>query len=360
MRKNWLYGFLALGLVMAACSWPTGPALTPTPPPTATPTALPTTATSTAPAVPTDTPIPVPPVIGPESAASLVSTVIDLSAGWQGDEPARRLAWPAPGEIDVIGPGGLLAVRIDEQTYDAPLPLNLDGIFYDAAPDGASLAAGSPGGPVTLYDLGGGPISVLDEPSAYGAAYSEDGGWLAVTSANEWAVTIYNARTGERITRLTGFETAAPVYGAMVAPGGKTVAWISRATLQFQDAVTGEMGARLGFEDFIGAAAFSLDGRTMAVYAASGLYLYNTDGEELARLEVSEPVRALAFSPDGKMLAAIYGGAVQLWDGRTLTPIAVLADPPGPFTLLSFSPDGRTLAALKEDKQLVLWKAAVE
>ncbi len=307
---------------------------------------------------PSETPVPTPAAqISAQNVPSLKTSTLDLSSVFSSEEYPRTLAWPSTGEVDIFTGQKVLLVQVDSLSYDAPAPLTVNGTLFAIAPDASALVAGNPGGQAAIYDLAGNPRFVLDEPSAYGADYSGDGQYVAVMSSSEWAVSVYSAASGQRITRLTGFETAAPVYSASIAPGGKTLAWMARATLHFQDVASGAMGVKVGFEDFIMASAFSTDGSKLAVYAAQAVHVFDcATGQETGKISVSEPVRALVFSPDGSLLAAAYGSGIQVWDAATLAPVANFAGQAGPFNTVSFSPDGRTLTAVNENRQLMVWQ----
>ncbi len=101
--------------------------------------------------------------------------------------------------------------------------------------------------------------------------YSDDGRYIVTTSDVEWKASIYDSSNGQPIASLTGFTTAAPGYGVIIAPGGEAAAWYARATLQFQDVASGEMHDAVHFEDFIGPILFTPDGQRLVLYAAGNL-----------------------------------------------------------------------------------------
>ena len=111
---------------------------------------------------------------------------------------------------------------------------------------------------------------------------------------------------------------------------------------------------------FVGAIAYSPDGRLLAVAGQRGqVTLWDArtlrPAGELSGLRTA--VLTLAFSPDGRRLAvaeigteqepgdpaSITGASVRVWDVRRRAPTAVRFETASPS--LTFSPDGSLLAA---------------
>jgi WD40 repeat protein len=102
------------------------------------------------------------------------------------------------------------------------------------------------------------------------------------------------------------------------------------------------------------------DGDTLAVAGTNrNVELRSLTGDRPSRTLANHPatVRAVAFSPDGRTLATITteDDAVRLWDIETGEPVASLAGHVDTPNAVAFSPDGRTLASAGADGVVALW-----
>jgi WD40 repeat protein len=324
-----------------------------------------------APAAPTDPAAPVGAVgertITLENLRRLTPQVLALP-----EYPERALL-PAPGTPG-MPPGATLLVQSGPNLYPVGLDLGGDGPITLGQPillplNGNTIAAFAPdassllvqeAGRLAVYRIDGSLVREIDVLDRTGwASYSPDGSALAITSQEAFETFVY-APDGS-ITKLVGFETAAPVYGAILGPEGKTLAWISRGSLQFHDvtAVQGGLGTRLDFTGFIGPAAFSPDGARLALDAEGELHLYRTaDGELLAQRTLDAPVSTLAFSPAGDILAANHGEGFQTWNAETLEPLAALPGGGSDTLWVGFSREGDALLTLHagtDEHELRVW-----
>ncbi len=125
-------------------------------------------------------------------------------------------------------------------------------------------------------------------------------------------------------------------------------------------------GAGNTFNNLIHAAAFSHDGKRLAV-AGSGksVALFDTSGPTVVERGVlpgiDQEVRSLTFSRDGTMLAlaGLDDQSVRLWDmsGNQPQERATLTAQRG--VSAAFSPDGKTLAILNQDGRVHRWDVSM-
>lgn len=302
------------------------------------------------------------PLITAQNAASLSEQTLKLA-----DYPLQLL-WPGPDaklpkglqsmpDLFALADGKLIPITLDPLRAGDPIALPVPGDPIAFAPGLTSVLSRLGDAAPSVYDFSGKLLYTLDVTSAYGAAYSADGKWLAVTTPNELSIILYDAATGKRKARLTGFQTAAPVYGGGVFPGGQTVYWISRATFALQDVASAKIDPTYRFMDFITSWEIAPDGKSLALSVESKLLLYPTGaGEPSAQVTLSQPLGALSFSPDGALLAGGYGATLQIWDAATLSPLASLPGPNTSTAQVHFSPDGRVIAAMHDDNLLGVWR----
>jgi hypothetical protein len=365
---------LCAGLALAACAAPNFPAAPTATQPSTQAAPSHTSSPRAEPATPTaaNTLTAVPPTLAPTAPPAASGVISAANAASLTGEPLtlpeypQHLAWvpvgaalppalsPAPDLFAWTNPT-FYPIRLNPPALGKPAVLNLQILVLAIAPDFSSLVA-SQSDRIGIYDLSGSLLHELEGPAPYGIGYSSDGKLLVATSQTEFATNLYDTASGQLVKKLTGFETAAPVYSAGLVPGNRTLYWIARARLVFQDVQSGQMGKELSYQDFIGPLAFSPDGARMALYVENKLFLYSVpDAQQLALMGTSQPLTSLAFSPDGSLLVGGYGPGLQFWDGTNLTPVASLAGPNTFTGIVSFSPDGKHIASLHENNILELW-----
>ena len=155
--------------------------------------------------------------------------------------------------------------------------------------------------------------------------FSPDGKQLAGVDGENFTVHIYAVPGGEEQRALAWTDHASPVlYDARFTPDWKTLAWVTRGTIQLMDVASEQFGSSLSHEDFVSAVAISPDSRLLASAAAGTLegnfvpaiFLWDlSTGEQIHALAQDQPVTSLAFSPDGRSLAILTSDNVlKLWE----------------------------------------------
>jgi len=353
-------------LALAGCDGGLLPGQDPTlPPPTVTATVvptltpMPTRTPKPAPSVtPTLAPAAPPPALGGEV---LNAENIQAAGQWLVKLPgfASRIFWPGGSRALLQMEGNLHEVALEPLGLGRQIALR-DGVL-DIAPDAATMLVQRGDGGLYILERSTDMETPVKFPVAYFAIYADDGKTVALGSTDQFQVTILDMATRQTVKTLVGFETAAPVYGAVPGPNGKTLAYFARATLQLQDIASGVMGAKLQYQDFINGFSFSPDGSWLLV-GAGGL---------LQAVEVSAPGRVKAvdltvpadtyigspvFSPDGKLAAAALGSSIGVWETATWTQVATLSLDEKSIRAIAFSPDGKVLAALGDPDVLSIWR----
>jgi WD40 repeat protein len=195
------------------------------------------------------------------------------------------------------------------------------------APDGATLAAFAPGGPVELWDTAGGKRRLtVHEPRPGSLSFMLLGKVDTLAAASGPDVKVWDAPGGAERVVHTGHKEVAAI--AMTGDG-KLLATVggADATGRLSDAATGkELAVLTGHTGLLRHLAFAPDGKTLVTEASdqSGK-LWDSDpasktfGKERGTLPGLKALNSLLrFSPDGKMLATLgERTALQVWDVAT-------------------------------------------
>jgi WD40 repeat protein len=257
------------------------------------------------------------------------------------------------------------------------------------APDGKRVATAS-GADHTIRiwnSTGGAPLLTIDIPCVQHSWLCpshhadllafEPGGKTLLCDDN-----VFDAASGRRIARLAGAALAVSADGKLLAGASDIHHGIGGAQVSVWQRTNGRETAHFapfaesGGLSQLTAAAFSTDGRILAVGAANynvepgepakeTVFLYDlAAGKLLRKLRPSIHRPAfLAFSPDGSLLAtsAFWDAPVQLWrvvDGSEVRKLSGHED----FNHgteerpMAFSPSGKFLASAGKNNTVVLWE----
>lgn len=225
------------------------------------------------------------------------------------------------------------------------------------------------------------PVDTILGNTVSSIAFSPDGK-LMVWGSKYYTTTVklWDLATSRRV------DTAKRQKVFAVSPdGGKMVTADDTCKIaELRDVATGKKIRNLKeYVTNVSAAAFSLDGKTVAVAGlqerdkgcASQIDLWGGDmqrGKSVGYCNIS--VHAFAFSPDGKVLAAAehqdsrwnQREGTILFDTKTGEKISTLKGPlpeheeisPGVLHTVTFSPDGKTIATGGKGNVVELWDAA--
>ncbi|MDE0504016.1 MAG: cohesin domain-containing protein, partial [Candidatus Poribacteria bacterium] len=150
---------------------------------------------------------------------------------------------------------------------------------------------------------------------------------------------------------------------AAFSPDGETLAVASdEGLVRIWDTESGEqIGMITGHGRPIRGAAFSPDSKLIAGFVGREMALWNADtGERSSKLsEIRSKASAAAFSPTGGLIALGGVGEVHLWDLNADAPVRTLIGLPNKVRWLAFSPDGSLIAGADTSRQPVvgLWNA---
>ncbi len=275
---------------------------------------------------------------------------------------------------------GLVRIWDTVGAFTAYQPLPVSGISFVAMSDNGQFVA--PTGtshhgsvkPVDfmVYETETGDPA-LDQPIETGgqmvaSAFTHNGDRLIVATQEPNALTIWDWRKRERVSRL---DLPARPRGIDFWQGkdrqenGKIAVLCENAELLVVDATTGKMvlkskTLRVGYADQQennGAVRFTPDGRTIITYGYScELWDTNTGVRRFDAIEHGGRCYEVAVSPDGKTLAtAGFDSTARTWDLLTGKPAGPTLKHPAWLFTICFSPDGRHLVTGGEDEMARVW-----
>jgi WD40 repeat protein len=226
------------------------------------------------------------------------------------------------------------------------------------SPDGRLLVTGCTDKKARLWETATGRLKqeFVCEADVDAVAMNPDGQTI-LTGSRVKAAQVWRVDTGKLLYKL---PHEGDVTAVAYSPDGRILftagyEWLGR----FWNAATGQqLGNPIRANSEVNCAAFSPDGRTLAIGSWAAVQLWDVESRQLRReaLSHSNWVRAVAFSPDGRALAsACDDGSVRIWDVATGTVLGQRLLHPSEVHAVAFSPDGRQILSGCEDGLARLW-----
>ncbi|PKN88648.1 MAG: hypothetical protein CVU46_00125 [Chloroflexi bacterium HGW-Chloroflexi-8] len=182
---------------------------------------------------------------------------------------------------------------------------------------------------------------------------SPDGTKIILTQQDEWAGPIFDLASGNHITTLTGFETAAPVYSIVFGEDGEQAIWHARATIRLSNIANNTIKDPIFHEDFLTSYTLSPNGVILATSTLGTkdnsivplVFFYSAEsGEMSGSLEIPSPASSLDFSPNNQLLVASTGNLVTFINTSVISQVHQFEGDPERVTDAKFSPHGDVLA----------------
>lgn len=238
-------------------------------------------------------------------------------------------------------------------------------MVVDFSPNGIEYATTSDQTSITIRNWQDNTSRMIqtDSTFTYGE-FSPDGKEILLNQQDQWAGEIYDVATGQLLTTITGFETAAPVYSLSFGQDGKHVIWHARATIQVSEIASNTIGTAMYHEDFLSGFALSPDGHILATSTLKMendtpvplVFFYRPmEGELLGTVPVSIPAYSLDFSPDSSLLAVSDGKDLVLIDSASRVISARFPQSIESINQVLFSPFGNILTTTGTDQVVNFW-----
>ena len=197
---------------------------------------------------------------------------------------------------------------------------------------------------------------------ASSVAFSPDGRTLA---SGSWGGTIrlWDTATAKQKYILIGHTER--INSVAFSPDGQTIAsgsgiWTRNDnTIRLWDTATAKQKYILQRDDAVNTIAFSPDGQTIASGSYDTIRLWDVATAKQKHILIGHKysVNSVAFSPDGQTIASGGGdNTIRLWDTATAQQKHILQGHTGGVNSIAFSPGGNILASGSRDGTVLLWE----
>jgi WD40 repeat protein len=285
-----------------------------------------------------------------------------LLAKLEGDPVGIQSAAFSPDGQRIVTASGLIAIVWDATTYKTLARLADDmkeGVLTASfSPDSQRIVTTSYESTARVWNAVTGNLVTRLKGHAdtvANAEFSPDGRRI-VTASLDGTARIWSSDTGQLLTKLAGHRTA--IFHAAFSPDGRYVVTGSYdRTARVWNAATGRLMASLeGHNGAVMGAGFSRDGlRIVTASSDHTARIWNlASGQLLTKLDT----RHAAFSPDGKRIVGVgTGNTAIVWSAATGNELTRLQGHKGGVLGAEFSPDGQRIVTGSQDGTAIVWKA---
>jgi WD40 repeat protein len=291
---------------------------------------------------------------------------MELISDFSLDQPAR-VAWCSDQTcIAIIGYDYLKVLSYPEFEELFTYAMVENETLLDVSPNGRTYAITTNNEDLTLKNWELLTEKVIPTEIFFmSAEFSPDGTKIMVTNTEIWEALIFDVESGEQVAKLTGFETASPVYNVHFGQSNDYAIWIARGTVQTSDIATNQLFPAIFHEDFILGLDLNAAGTHLVTSAAEmvndeylpTIFIYNfKSGELIQKFNTEKPVYDIQFSPDNTRLVISLGNTISLYTIASQQIINQFISETEAISQVLFSPDGTLLMSSDDGLKLKIFK----